>query len=274
VVIDAQLARRLVAAQFPQWADLPVEPVPESGIDNRTFRLGSALTVRMPSAEGYAAAVEKEQRWLPELAPRLPLPIPAPVAAGRPGEGYPFAWSVLRWLPGSTVRPADVAEDVTFATDLAGFLAALHTLRDGPPAGRHSFYRGCPPAAYDEETRRALAGLPEAPLCTEIWDAALAAEFTGTPGWFHGDIAPGNLLLSGGRLSAVIDFGTSGVGDPACDTVIAWTVLRGAGRAAYRAALPVDDATWVRGRGWALWKALITLPGSRPVLDEILAVPL
>ena len=272
-MIDAELARRLVAAQFPQWAGLPVRPVEEGGIDNRTFRLGDELTVRMPSGAFYAAQVEKEQRWLPELAPRLPLPIPAPVGAGVPGEGYPFSWSVLRWLEGRPARPERIGDPVGFATDLAAFLAVLHKLTDGPPAGAHSALRGCPPGAYDEETRRAIDGLAdraEARACTAVWEEALAAEWTGAPVWFHGDVAPGNLLVRDGRLAAVIDFGTSGVGDPACDTVVAWTLLSGAGRAAYRAALPADDATWVRGRGWVLWKALITLPESRPVLDEVL----
>lgn len=273
-MIDAELARRLVADQFPQWADLPVRPVEEGGWDNRTFRLGGTMTVRMPSGEGYAAQVAKEQRWLPELAPRLPLPVPVPLGHGRPGLGYPFPWSVLRWLPGLAARPERIGDPVAFATGLAGFLAALHRLRDGPAAGGHSALRGCPPGSYDGETRRAIAALPdrdEARACTAVWDEALAARRTGPPGWFHGDIAEGNLLVVDGRLTAVIDFGTAGVGDPACDTTVAWTLLRGAGRAAYRAALPVDDATWVRGRGWVLWKSLITLPGSRPVLDEVLA---
>lgn len=277
-MIDAELARRLVAVQFPQWAGLPVRPVEESGWDNRTFRLGAGLTVRMPSGPGYAAQVEKEQRWLPELAPRLPLPIPVPVGAGVPGEGYPFPWSVLRWLDGRPARPERIGDEVAFAADLAGFLAALHGLHlDGPPAGGHSALRGCPPGSYDEETRRAIDGLAdraEARACTAVWDEALAARWTGAPVWFHGDIAHGNLLVRDGRLAAVIDFGTSGVGDPACDTTVAWTLLTGAGRKAYRAALPADDATWVRGRGWVLWKSLITLPESRPVLEEVLATPL
>lgn len=273
-MIDAELARRLVADQFPQWADLPVTPVDEGGWDNRTFRLGDAMTVRLPSAEGYVASVEKEQRWLPVLAPRLPLPIPVPLGHGRPGLGYPYPWSVYRWLDGRAARPDRIGDLVGFATDLAGFLTALYGIdaARGPAAGDHSFHRGNPPVCYDGETRDAIAALPDRALaraCTEVWETALATRWTGRPVWFHGDIAAGNLLVRDGRLVGVIDFGTSGVGDPACDTAIFWTLLTGDARAAFRAGLPVDDATWARGRGWALWKSLIT--DDHATLAEVLA---
>jgi aminoglycoside phosphotransferase (APT) family kinase protein len=282
--IDADLARRLVAAQFPQWAHLPVRPVAHGGWDNRTFHLGDDMTVRLPSAAGYVPAVEKEQRWLPVLAPHLPLPIPAPLGRGEPALGYPFPWSIYGWLDGDTASLSPIDSLTTFAEDLAAFLVALQKVdtAGGPPAGEHSFFRGAPPASYDEETRRTIAALGErvpGALCTEIWEAGLAATYAGPPVWFHGDIAPGNLLVRDGRLAAVIDFGTSGVGDPASDAQIAWTLFRGESRAAFRAALAIDDAMWARARAWTLWKSLITLDadnpataaGARASLGEVLA---
>ncbi|MEV0718297.1 aminoglycoside phosphotransferase family protein [Asanoa sp. NPDC050611] len=263
-MIDVELVRKLVAEQFPRWADLPVRPVAVGGNDNRTFHLGDAMSVRLPSAEGYVASVEKEQRWLPVLAPHLPVPIPAPVAQGRPGAGYPWPWSINRWLGGETASHATVTDLSAFAVELAGFLRALQGVDTGgePAAGRHSFWRGASLTHYDDETRKAIAALDgriDGGAATREWDRALAAEWHGPPVWFHGDIASGNILVRDGRLAAIIDFGTSGVGDPACDLVISWTFLDAPARDAFRRALGVDDAAWQRGRGWALWKALIVL---------------
>ena len=264
VNIDATLVSRLIAAQFPQWADLSVEPVETSGWDNRTFRLGETMSVRLPSAEGYAAQVEKEQTWLPKLAPLLPLPIPTPLALGRPAEGYPWPWSVYRWLEGENATLKRIDDPPTFAITLAHFLVTLQGMdtAGGPLPGPHNFFRGGPLSVYDAETRNALVALKgkmDTGAATEVWEEALSATWHGSPVWIHGDVAAGNLLVKEGRLSAVIDFGCSGVGDPACDLVIAWTLLSGKSRSAFRGALPVDRATWARGRGWALWKALITL---------------
>ncbi|MFD2765079.1 aminoglycoside phosphotransferase family protein [Micromonospora eburnea] len=268
--IDAALVRRLVASQFPHWADLPVRPVAVDGWDNRTFHLGDEMTVRLPSAEGYVPQVEKEQRWLPLLAPRLPLAVPTPLAQGSPGEGYPFPWSVRRWIDGETAAAERIGDPVRFATDLAGLLTALHRTEPagGPLAGAHSAFRGAALATYDAETRQAVELLGDRiPTDTvrEIWATALESTWTGPPVWFHGDVAWGNLLVRAGRLVAVIDFGCCGMGDPACDLAVAWTLLAGASRTAFRAALDVDDATWARGRGWVLWKALITLDNPDPV---------
>jgi aminoglycoside phosphotransferase (APT) family kinase protein len=285
--IDAALARRLVDSQFPQWADQPITAVELGGVDNRTFRLGDELTVRLPSGEWYALQVAKEQRWLPVLAPHLPLPIPAPVAQGEPGSGYPFAWSIYRWLDGQPAATGAIGDLVEFATALAGFLSALARVdaTGGPLPGRHNFFRGGPLDTYAGETADAIAALGRDIAYDEVsavWDDAMAAPWTGDPVWFHGDVATGNLLVRDGRLAAVIDFGTSGVGDPSCDVVIAWTTFRGASRAAFRRGLGIDDATWSRGRGWALWKALIMLVDqlerdpsgasrSRRVIDEVVA---
>jgi aminoglycoside phosphotransferase (APT) family kinase protein len=265
--IDAALARRLIDSQFPHWSHLPVAPVALDGWDNRTFRLGDELTVRLPSGDWYARQVEKEQRWLPVLAPQLPLPIPAPVAKGEPGSGYPYPWSVYRWLEGTPASSAPVGDLEEFAATLAAFLGALGRAdaTDGPGPGEHNFFRGGPLAHYADEVLDALDALgDEVPqeAVKRVWDEAMATEWERDPVWFHGDVAIGNLLADErGRLAAVIDFGTSGVGDPACDTVIAWTFLSGAARDRFRADLGVDADTWSRGRGWGLWKALITLVG-------------
>ena len=264
--IDSNLVRRLVAGQFPQWAHLPVRAVASQGWDNRTFRLGETMSVRLPSHRRYVAAVEKEHAWLPRLAPHLPLPIPAPLAIGAPSEDYPWPWAVNRWLEGETAASVRIDSRQQFAADLAAFLTALQRIEasDGPPTGPHSFWRGGPLATYDDETRRSIAALGDridGAAATEVWDGALAATWTGLPVWLHGDVAPGNLLVRDGRLSAVIDFGQACVGDPACDLAIAWTFFAGESRAAFRAGLPLDAATWARGRGWSLWKALIIFAG-------------
>jgi aminoglycoside phosphotransferase (APT) family kinase protein len=263
--ITSELVSRLIAAQFPQWADLPVRPVDADGWDNATFRLGEHMSVRLPSSQSYVEQVDKEHHWLPILARHLPLPIPEPLAKGEPGCGFPRPWSVYRWIDGQTAAVGQIADLSEFAADLSGFLAALYKVdpSDGPLPGTHNFFRGGSPAYYDPETRAALAALHghiDTDLAAEVWEAALAARWDGLPVWFHGDAQPGNLLLdSSGRLSAVIDFGTSGIGDPACDTTIAWTFLSGDSQRLFKERLPVDDATWTRGRGWAIWKAMIVL---------------
>ncbi len=285
--IDASLVRRLLAEQFPGWAELPIRPVERQGWDNRTFRLGDDMAVRLPSARRYAAQVEKEQFWLPRLAPLLPLHIPTPLAMGEPAQDYPWRWSVYRWLDGETAASGSIRDLTGFATALAKFLVALQRIdaAGGPPAGPHSFWRGGPLATYDAETRQAidaLGGRIDAGAATEVWEAALAADWRGPSAWFHGDVAAGNLLVNEGVLSAVIDFGCSGVGDPACDLAIAWTLFESESREAFRATLALDAGAWARGRGWTLWKALIVLadlPGANPldvercsrIIDDVIA---
>jgi aminoglycoside phosphotransferase (APT) family kinase protein len=284
--INISLVRRLVAAQFPQWADLHIKPVEFGGWDNRTFHLGDEMSVRLPSAQGYAAQVEKEHLWLPRLAPLLPLPIPSPLAMGAPGEGYPWRWSVYRWIDGEVATIEHITDLHEFATTLAHFLTALQGIdpSGGPLPGAHNFYRGGPLTVYDAETRQALAALGgeiDADAAMAVWEAALDAKWQVPPVWVHGDVAVGNLLVKEGKLSAVIDFGCCSVGDPACDLVITWTFFSGQSREAFRAGLSVDGAAWARGRGWALWKALITLAAAihtdeakakdaRRVIDEVL----
>lgn len=267
-ILTEQLAATLVAEQFPQWAHLPVELLLPGGHDNRTFRLGPDLTVRLPTDDGYVAGELKEQLWLARLAPGLPLPIPAIVGAGAPSATFERPWSVRRWIAGETPTSATVVDFEAFARDLAAFLTALRAAdtAGAPRAGEQSFHRGAHPSAYDDDTRTAIARLSDeldVPRVTAVWERALDSEWGGEPVWFHGDVAHGNLLVEEGRLCGVIDFGTSGVGDPACDTVIAWTLLPDRSAQVFRDVLGLDASTWDRGRGWALWKALITIAEHR-----------
>jgi aminoglycoside phosphotransferase (APT) family kinase protein len=273
ITVDAEQVRRLVAEQFPDWAGLPVVPVAAGGWDNRTFRLGDALLVRLPSAAEYALAVAKEQRWLPVLAPALPVPVPVPRGQGSPGSGYPFPWSVYEWIDGVPASAHPVRDPVEFAEDLADVIAALQGVdaSDGPRPGTHNWFRGGSLRTYDAQTHRALAelgGEVDRTAALRIWSRALASRGDGRDVWFHGDLAAGNVLLDHGRLSAVIDFGTCGVGDPACDVAAAWTLVTAEGRAAFRDRLRVDEGLWSRGRGWALWKTLVTCAARRDASDR------
>ncbi|GLH96355.1 aminoglycoside phosphotransferase family protein [Phytohabitans aurantiacus] len=283
---DVSVVRRLIARQFPQWAHLPVRPVAAGGWDNQTFHLGDRMSVRLPTAREYALAVAKEHRWLPVFAPRVPLPISVPLAMGEPDEGYAFHWSVYEWIDGESAGVDTIGDLTEFADSLAAFLVALRHVdpAGGPEPGLHNWFRGGPVEVYDSQTRWALGELDgQIPRdrVTAVWQSALRSPWDGRPVWFHGDVALGNLLVRDGRLAAVIDFGTCGVGDPACDLAIAWTLLSGASREAFRARLDVDSATWARGRGWALWKALVTFAhasrsdhataaAAKRVLDQVL----
>jgi len=262
--ITQPLVSELIATQFPQWAHLPIKPVARSGWDNKTFHLGTDLSIRLPSAQAYIEQVAKEQTWLPKLAPHLPLPIPTPIAMGTPSQTYPYHWSIYKWLEGENPTHQNISNPAQFATELAQFLNQLQQIdaTQGPPPGTHNFYRGGPLTIYDTETRnalRALHGQIDVHTATDVWETALNAIYQGTPVWLHGDVSAGNLLVQNGQLSAVIDFGCSAVGDPACDLTIAYTFLSGKSREAFRNPLHANEAMWARARGWALWKALITL---------------
>lgn len=268
IEISTALVRDLVASQFPQWVQYAITPVVPGGWDNRTFRLGEHMLVRLPSAAGYAAQVAKEQHWLPILAPHLPLAIPRPLASGAPTAAYPWPWSIYGWLAGETALTAPLPDPSAVARDLAAFLNALQRLdaSTGPPPGEHNFFRGGPLAVYAAQTHEAIVALADeidTAAATAYWEIAYAAPWNGPPVWVNGDVAAGNLLITGGRLSAVIDFGCMAVGDPACDLTIAWTLFRGSQREAFRAAVLCNAATWQRAWGWALWKAAITLEEHR-----------
>ncbi len=211
LIINTALVHRLIAAQFPQWKDLAIRPVAIGGSDNRTFHLGEQMLVRMPSAEEYAAKVEIEQRWLPKLAPLLPLPIPSPLAMGMPGEGYPWRWSVYAWIEGESATTAPTTNLCEFAQSLARFLVALQHISpaDGPLPGPHNFYRGGSLSIYDSETREAFAILKnkiDVDTATKVWEEALASRWNDLPVWLHGDVSAGNLLVKDGKLHGVIDF--------------------------------------------------------------------
>ncbi|MFN8639654.1 MAG: aminoglycoside phosphotransferase family protein [Dehalococcoidia bacterium] len=283
IEVDATILGRLLASQFPRWANLPVERFPSTGTENAIFRLGEDLAVRMPIHPGAVAPVEKEWLWLPWLAPHLPLAVPMPLAIGAPAEGYPWRWAVQPWLPGEPATPDRVGHSLEAARQLANFILALRRIdpTDGPPPGPANFHRGVPLVTREGAVRRALADLEALGELERIdlraaraaWDSARAAPtWDGPPTWFHGDLLPGNLLTEDGRLTAVLDFEALGVGDPACDLVPAWAVFRGEARREFRAALDVDDAQWVRGRGWALSQGLIALPYYRETNPEFAAL--
>jgi aminoglycoside phosphotransferase (APT) family kinase protein len=250
-IVTEVLARRLVDSQFPEWADLPLTVVDPGGSDHTIYRLGAELSVRFPRHEGAIGQAVKEMEWLPRLAPHLPLAIPAPVGVGRAGFGYPWSWAVSRWLPGSVATVAELGSSVAAALELAEFLRALQ----GIPIGDQDL-AGRPLSSRDQRIRSDIAevaGVFDAAAMTAVWEEALAAPpWDRTPVWYHGDFHTGNLLTVGRRLSAVIDFGGLGVGDPACDLMMAFTLMDRAPRAAFRSALSVDDATWARGRGLSL----------------------
>ncbi|MEU4116423.1 aminoglycoside phosphotransferase family protein [Kitasatospora sp. NPDC028055] len=284
VDLDEALVRRMVAVRFPQWAGLPVERVDSAGTSNAMFRLGAELVVRIPRIPGAAEDIGREYTWLRRLAPELPVAVPVPVALGEPLDGCPWEWSVLRWLDGANPAAGDVPQPGLLAADLAAFVTALHR---ADPAGAPASYRSEPLAARDAAVRRAiaaLAGVVDAAAATGLWEAVLGApEHPGPPVWIHADLQPGNLLVDElGRLSAVIDFGCAGLGDPAVDLLPAWYVLPASARDAFRTAVGADDAAWERGRGWALSVALAELDyyrvsnprmarTARHVLGELLA---
>jgi aminoglycoside phosphotransferase (APT) family kinase protein len=263
--VDAEVVRELVLEQYPQWAELRIDPVRPQGTDNALFRLGDQMVVRLPRRPRVRATLEKEARWLPMLAGRLPLEVPRPLAAGRPGRGYPFHWWVYTWLHGEPATPERIDDPERSAWDLADFVLALHRIEtaDGPPPGEHNFFRGAQLQARDGSTRQSIAVLGtriDAARITRIWDEALAAPRWSGPGvWIHGDLDSRNVLARDRRVSAVIDWGGLGVGDPACDLMVAWKMVSQHLRDKFRGALAVDDASWVRARGWLVSQAVIAL---------------
>jgi len=269
---DEALVRGLLAEQCPQWAHLPVRRFPSGGTANAIYRVGDEIAARLPLTPGGSAnpakseQFEKGLHWVPIFAPHLPLAVPELLARGEPTAAFPSEWTVCRWLPGEIARFEDLADPVAAAHALGAFVQALQALdaSEGPPPGRHNFERGVPLAARDQRTRESIAAsrnLVDIDVVGRAWERDLAAPvWDRAPVWIHGDLLPGNLLTLDGRLSAVIDWGGLGVGDPAIELLPAWTLFRGESRAAYREATGADDAMWARGRGLALSAAIIGLP--------------
>lgn len=283
---DVPLIQRLLAAQFPQWANLTICPVLSAGTDNALYRLGENLVVRLPRIHWAVGQIDKEFCWLPRLASKLPLALPVPVAKGQPGAGFPYRWGVYEWLDGQTMTIDTLTDPNQAALDLAEFMISLQKIETTGQPLPETHPRGQPLALKDDSARQAIAaldGMYDAHRLTTIWETAVAApEWDTKPVWFHGDLLPGNLLFLQDRLTAVIDFGCLGIGDPACDLMPAWNLFSGESRALFRAALKVDDATWERGRGWALWQALVFIPyyfhtnpigvaNARRAVEEILS---
>lgn len=259
---DVDLVRRLLGGQFPHRAEQSIDRVDSYGTDHDIYRLGDHFAVRLPCIGWATAQAKKEAEWLPKLAPHLPLGIPVQLALGHPAEGYPFDWSVCEWLPGEnangTIRDLEQA-----AIDLAAFVKALRQLDTNRAPARPTGARGGPLSELDQPVRQSLAqlgGRIDGDIALRCWEESLGASaWDGDEVWVHGDLLPGNLLVVDGRLSAVIDFGGLNVGDPACDLQPVWNLFAGDSRLRFREDLEVDDASWLRGRGWALYQAVSAL---------------
>lgn len=267
--INSSLVRSLVSEQFPQWSELPIRPVDVQGWDNRTFRLGDRMSVRLPSADGYVAGLVREEQTLAILDSRFPVAIPRVVATGAPSAAFDRPWSVREWIEGYTFTAVETRERESAIRSVGDALRDLQACdtAGGPWAGSASAYRGCHVSAVGEEIpgRLALLDRRQAEGCRALWDAAVATVWTGPPVWVHGDVAPGNMLFDGsGRLAALIDFGQTCVGDPACDLAFAWLSCSPRERDRLRNRLELPEDAWLRGAAWALWKALISSP------DEVL----
>jgi aminoglycoside phosphotransferase (APT) family kinase protein len=276
--IDVRLVRRLVDRALPECALLPLRRLAASGSSNALFRLGDELLVRLPRQPGGSATIEKESRWLPEIGSLLPVAVPEIVVLGEPGFGFPERWSVVRWIDGQTPTvpqpgSSDVATRRGVALDLAAVVNALHQIQVPPPAlldPRLRWYRGTPLATQDVDTRHAVQACRDIPdldldldAAADVWEDAMTlpgiTEVT-IPRWYHGDLLAENLLVTDDHLTAVLDFGCLAVGDPTVDLIVAWEILDGASRELFRRSVGVDDATWFRGRAWALSLALRTFP--------------
>jgi len=258
--IDEALVHGLLAEQYPEWSRLPLIRVQPEGTVHAIFRLGDGLSVRLPRRDGPTRPGGKELEWLPTLAPLLPLEIPVPVAQGRPGSNYPWFWEVHRWVEGETV-PMEQIDAIQAARDLAAFVSSLQRVSAaGAPRGR-----GIPLTERNEDIQYWLARFDGDPAAEIEWGRALAAPpWDGPPVWHHGDLDARNWLVRDGRIGGVIDWGSMGVGDPAVDVMVAWKLHSAAARDAFREALPVDDATWERARGWALSQAVAILAYYTP----------
>lgn len=266
IIITTDLAIKLIAEQFPEFASLPIKSVEKQGHDNRTYRLGNDLLIRMPTEESYALKVPKEQKLLPKLAQYLSIGIPVPVKMGVPSKDYPYPFSIYKWLEGTSINLIKIEESTldALALDLAKFLKELQNIHhiDGPAPGQHNWWRGDHVSVYDKDAREQISTLShiiDANKAISLWERACETKWEKAPVWIHGDFAIGNMLIKEGKLSAIIDFGGMSLGDPACDLVIAWTFLKGKSRDIFIQKMDLDDNTWLRAKAWTLWKATYEL---------------
>lgn len=264
--ITATLAKTLIVNQFPEYAQFPIISVKKQGHDNRTYRLGNEMLIRMPTTEAYALKVPKEQELLPLIKPHVSIAIPEPIKMGRPSPDYPFPFSIYKWLEDESANALSIEDRQleTIALQLAGFLKELQNIKEveGPEPGQHNWWRGDHVSIYDDGARQQIAELHnviDADQAIQLWDQARETEWRHQPVWIHGDVASGNLLIKNQMLSGVIDFGGMGMGDPACDLVIAWTFFQGKSRENFIDAMAMDSDTWLRAKAWALWKATYEL---------------
>lgn len=281
IIINEHVVLSLIQEQFPEYKNFAIHPIKTQGHDHTTFHLGDNLLIRLPNAQCYASKVEKEQEWLPKLAPHLSVIIPKPIALGQPSLNYPFHWSIYQWISGESANNLDKnnlnLNDI--ALSIAQFLQELESIdiKNGPKPGAHNFYRGASLWKYHKETKNALQKLSyfmDVAPYEQLWFQAIQASLLNPPVWIHGDMAPGNIIVENNQLKAVIDFSGIAVGDPACDLVMAWTYFDEASRIIFKKNLSFDETVWTRAQGWALWKALITLASiqnleSQSAIDQL-----
>lgn len=264
--ITPTLAKKLITTQFSEYAHLTVREVEQQGHDNRTYRLGKDMIIRMPIAENYALKVPKEQELLPKLAKHLSIKIPTPIKMGKPSADYPYPFSIYKWLDGRSANHVTLDNKTleNIALSLATFLKELQEITDvdGPKPGQHNWWRGDLLSIYDKDAREQIANLEyviDSNSALDLWEIACATQWNKKPVWIHGDFAAGNILIKNNKLSGIIDFGGMAVGDPACDLVIAWTYLSGKARETFMRKINLDTDSWTRARAWALWKATFEL---------------
>jgi aminoglycoside phosphotransferase (APT) family kinase protein len=264
--ITPELARKLIVVQFPEYAHLPIKSVEKQGCDNHTYRLGNDMLIRMPTEESYALKVPKEQILLPQLASHLTINIPVPIKMGAASQDYPYPFSIYKWLEGTSINLLVLDENCLekLAFDLAKFLKELQSIDnvDGPAPGQHNWWRGDHVSVYDKGAREQMSELSsiiDRNKAIQLWDKACKTRWNKSPVWIHGDFAIGNILLKDSKLFAIIDFGGMGLGDPACDLVIAWTLLKNKSRDIFIQAMSLDEDTWLRAKAWVLWKATFEL---------------
>ena len=264
--ITRALAKKITATQFPEYTHLSVSEVEQQGHDNRTYRIGDDMLIRMPTDENYALKVPKEQALLPMLAKHLSVAIPAPIKMGTPSSDYPYPFSIYKWLDGRSANHVTLDDNAleNIAFELAAFLKELQGITEveGPGPGQHNWWRGDHVSVYDKGAREQITNLSDmidSHRALDLWERACATNWQSRPVWIHGDVAVGNILIKDNRLSGVIDFGGTAMGDPACDLVIAWTYLSGKAREIFIREIGLDNDTWLRARAWALWKATFEL---------------